>query len=66
MLTERGLEKIEKWLPKGYIWEIQFAERKSKKERAMGGMLIGRREEIKRKREDREEEDILADNVLRG
>lgn len=53
-------------MPKGYIWEIQFAERKSKKERAMGGMLIGRREEIERKREDREEKDILADNVLRG
>lgn len=32
----------------------------------MGGMLIGRREEIERKREDRQEKDILADNVLRG
>lgn len=53
-------------MPKGYIREIQFAERKSKKERAMGEMLIGRREEIQRKREDREEEDVLADNVLRG
>lgn len=52
-------------MPKRYIWEIQFAERKSKKERAMGGMLIGRREEIERKRENRKKKDILADNVLR-
>lgn len=27
-------------MPKGYIWEIRFAERKSKKGRAMGEMVM--------------------------
>lgn len=44
-------------MPKGYIWEIRFAERKSKKERAMGEMVMERREDRERKREDREEKE---------
>lgn len=40
--------------------------RSSLRREKVRGMLIGRREEIERKREDREEEDILADNVFKG
>lgn len=45
----------------GGIWEVQFAVR-SKKKRAMGGMLMGRRKNIQKKREDRKEkeEGVLA------
>lgn len=40
-------------MPKRYIWDVQEAERRNKKERAMGGMVMGRREkiEIERSRE---------------
>lgn len=40
-VEERGWEKIKKCLPKGYKWGVQFAGRRSKKGRAMGGMLMG-------------------------
>lgn len=43
-------------MPKGYIWAIWF-ERKSKKGRAMGEMVMERREDRERKREDREEKE---------
>lgn len=42
-------------LQKGYVWEVQFAERKNKKGRAMGGMVLGIREKIERGK-DREVE----------
>lgn len=33
-------------MPKGYKWGVQFAGRKSKKGRAMGGMIMGIKWEI--------------------
>lgn len=50
-----------------YIWEVQFAERRSKMRRAMERMLMGKREKIERKRENREEkEDVLAGKMCLG
>ena len=36
-LDKRGWERVRGFLPRGYRWEVQLAERKNKKERAMGG-----------------------------
>ena len=50
-LQKKGWERVKKWLPKGYVWEVQQAGRKSKKGRAMGGMIVGIREGIEREKE---------------
>lgn len=57
-------ERAERRLRNGCLKDI-FGRSSLRREKVRG-MLIGRREEIERKREDREEEDILADNVFRG
>lgn len=51
VLMESWMEEREwnKWrdrLPEGFRWMMQEARRKSKKGRAMGGMLLGIRKEI--------------------
>ena len=45
---------MQKWLPNGYVWKVQEAGRKSKKGRAMGGMIVGIREGIEREKENEE------------
>ncbi|KMQ93504.1 hypothetical protein RF55_6395 [Lasius niger] len=40
-VDSKGWEKIKGKLPKRYRWEVQYASRKSKKGRAMGGMIMG-------------------------
>ncbi|KMQ82353.1 hypothetical protein RF55_23264, partial [Lasius niger] len=40
-LEERGWERIRGRLPIGFRWEAQHAKKKSKKGRAMGGMVMG-------------------------
>lgn len=50
VLTEKWMEEREwgKWrdgLPKGFVWKIQRARRKSMRGRAMGDMLMGIRKE---------------------
>lgn len=46
-LMEKGWEKMRRKLPKGYNWVAQWATKKNKKGRAMGGMLMGIRDEMK-------------------
>jgi len=36
-VEEKGWERIKGKLPRGYIWRVQFAKKRSKKGRAMGG-----------------------------
>jgi len=36
-VEEKGWERIKSKLPRGYIWRVQFAKKRSKKGRAMGG-----------------------------
>ncbi|KAL6421075.1 hypothetical protein ACFW04_013599 [Cataglyphis niger] len=43
----KGWNSSRGYLPKGYRWEAQLAERRNKKGRAMGGMLVGIRKELK-------------------
>nr|XP_034194846.1 uncharacterized protein LOC117611072 [Osmia lignaria] len=45
-LEERGWKNMRDRLPKGYRWEVQLARRRNKKGRAMGGMLMGIKEEM--------------------
>ncbi|KAL6419261.1 hypothetical protein ACFW04_013991 [Cataglyphis niger] len=42
----KGWNRSRGYLPKEFRWEVQLAERKNKKGRAMQGMLIGIRKEL--------------------
>ncbi|XP_070526198.1 cilia- and flagella-associated protein 251-like [Cardiocondyla obscurior] len=50
-LEEKRWKGIRSRLPKGYKWINKGAEKKNKKGKAMGGMLIGWKEEMEGKRE---------------
>lgn len=39
-VDEKGWRKVKNWLPKGFKWGVQFASKKNKKGRAMGGMIM--------------------------
>jgi len=45
-VENRGWERIRGRMTKGYKWKVQLASRKSKKGRAIGGMVIGVRNGI--------------------
>lgn len=53
-------------MPKGYrdyIWEVQEAEKRNKKGRAMGGMIMERKEGIEGEKEEKgRKEDEEEDN----
>ena len=40
-MEEGGWRKVEGRLPRGYVWDRQWARREKKRGRAMGGMLMG-------------------------
>jgi len=45
-VDEKGWDRVRGKLPRGYEWGVQFAKRRSKKGRAIGGMLMGIRKVI--------------------
>lgn len=45
-IEEKGWSRIKNRLPTGYKWRAHWAKKKNKKGRAMGGMMIGVREEM--------------------
>lgn len=61
-VDEKGWKKIRARLPKGYRWEKQWAGRKNKKGRAMGGIIVGIRRgmEVEKEKEDREVKGIMS------
>ncbi|XP_071648500.1 uncharacterized protein [Temnothorax longispinosus] len=66
-LDKKGWEKMKEKLPKEFGWRVQIANRRNKKGRACGGMLVGIRkgiEEIKEGR-GREEEENRVEVKLR-
>ncbi|XP_011864832.1 PREDICTED: sodium/potassium/calcium exchanger 1-like, partial [Vollenhovia emeryi] len=67
-VQKKGWEKVKRWLPKGYRWEIQEAGKKNKKGRAIGGIVMGRREEteIEGEVEEDEEEGMMIIKVKIG
>lgn len=52
-MEEKGWEKWKNWLPKGFKWGVQHARRKNRKGRAIGGMLMGRKEASGERKGDR-------------
>ena len=48
-IGEKGWERIRGRMPTGYEWGVQMAEKKSKKGRAIGGMIMGIRKGLKEK-----------------
>ena len=67
-IEEKGWSRVRNRLPKGYKWRAQWASRKNRKGRAMGGMMIGVREEMIGRREEgqEEEEGIMVERVKAG
>lgn len=67
-LQKKGWERVRRWMPRGYVWEMQEAGRKSKKGRPMRGIIMGMREGIGREIEnsERREEGLLAGKVSLG
>ena len=56
-MEEKNWSKIENRMPRGYKWTRQWAKKKNRKGRAMGGMMIGVRDEMAI-----QEEEIREDN----
>ncbi|KAL6416732.1 hypothetical protein ACFW04_013190 [Cataglyphis niger] len=46
-LDRKGWDSARGYLPKAYRWKVQLAERRNKKGRAIGGMLLGIKKELK-------------------
>jgi len=62
-LEEKRWDKIKNLLPRGYVWNTQWATRKNKKGREMGGMIMGIRREIV---EGKEERKIKKEGIIEG
>ena len=45
-VDKKGWERIKGRMPGGFRWEVQYARRKSKKGRAMGGIIMGARKGV--------------------
>ncbi|TGZ46910.1 Uncharacterized protein DBV15_13023 [Temnothorax longispinosus] len=67
-IGEKGWERIRGRLPKGYEWGVQTAKRKNKKEKAIGGMMMGIRKGLKEKGTEIEidREGLIAGKVSIG
>lgn len=64
-VEEKNWEKWKIKLPKGYKWTMQGAKKKNKKGRAMGGMMMGIRDEMAMEGDERQdqEEGIMSRKV---
>lgn len=51
-VEEKGWRGWRDGIPKGYRWEIQYAERRNRKGSAMGGMIMGVRKGMMEKGEE--------------
>lgn len=67
-MEKKRWDKVKGCLPRRYIWSMQWAIRKNKRGRAMGGMLMGIRKEMIEKGEEMkaEEEGIIEGSVRVG
>ena len=66
-LQEGDWGRVSYEMPKGYVWEKQWARRESKKGRAMGGMKMGVRKGLEAKEGDEgEKEGIMMKKVRMG
>jgi len=45
-MEDKEWEKIRRFVPKGYVWRTQWAKKRNKKGRAIGGMAMGIKKEL--------------------
>lgn len=64
-MDQKGWDTVRRFLLKGFRWEVQLAERKNKKGRAMGGILVGVRKEIKMKEVETQKMEGLIEIVVK-
>ncbi|EZA56066.1 hypothetical protein X777_03893 [Ooceraea biroi] len=64
----KGWQKLKSKLPKGYVWAMQEARRKSKKGRVMGGMVMGIRKRMmdKGKKVEVDKEGLMVGKIRCG
>lgn len=67
-MDRKGWNRIRFQLPKGFRWEVQWAGRKNRRGRAMGGMLMGIRADLRVEElgKGKDEEGILTAKVRLG
>jgi len=67
-VDEKGWDRIKGKLPKGYKWGTQIAKRRSRKGRAIGGMVMGIRKEVMEKGQEikSEREGMIEGRVRMG
>jgi len=67
-VEERNWGKVKSKLPRGFIWNTQWATKENKRGRAMGGMIMGIREEMaeKEKKGRIEKEGMMVGKVRVG
>jgi len=67
-VDKKGWESIVGKLPRDFRWEVQWASRKNRKGRAVGGMLLGVRKEMvtREEKEWKEREGIMVKRVRVG
>lgn len=63
-VDEAGWDEVKGRLPRGYVWEVQFAKRRKTRGRAIGGMVLGMRKSLRR--EGRDEGGKRGDNCGNG
>ncbi|KYN12410.1 hypothetical protein ALC57_15415 [Trachymyrmex cornetzi] len=64
-VEEKRGKYLKEKLPEDYVWRVQEAKRKNKKERPMRGMLMGIRKELYMGEEGRKEEEGLMTGMLK-
>lgn len=62
-MEEKGRKKWREWLLRGYKWGIQYAKRRSRKVRAMGGTVMGIKRELAEKGKEIE---VRVEGVIVG
>lgn len=67
-MNEKGWRGIKGKLPRGYVWGLQWAEKKNRKGKAMGEMVMGIKREIveKGKRIETGKEGMIVGRVIVG
>lgn len=65
---DKEWERIRGFMPKGYVWRAQWAKKRSRKGRTIGGMAMGIRKELidKEKEMEIEKEGLIIGSVRRG
>lgn len=63
-----GKSWLNKWLPKGYSWRMQYTNKKNRKRRSIGGIAVKTKARIEKRGDEREnkEDGLMEINVKLG